>query len=119
MESAIDQKYRCLLEGNLEGYEECINQRYKAKYFCPECQTNRIKGKNYQKKGAVFWHQKSNSWRFYCVNNKCSANQGLSMYNFMGRLSQRLAKRYQLERWHSGTTGWGHDCPNPKDLLSN
>lgn len=113
MESPIDQKYRRLLEIRLKGYEECLNQRYIAKYFCPECQADNSKVKKKQKKGAIFWHPKSNSWRFYCVNNKCSINHGLSMYNFMDLVNQELARKYQLERWHSGTTGWGHDCPNP------
>lgn len=113
MESTLDQRYRLLLISKLEGFEESVNRRYKAKFFCPICQLNRDKKKYAQKKGAMFWHKKSNSWRFNCANNKC-VNSGVSMYNYLNLNDQRLAKEYQTDRWHSGTTGWGHDCPSPR-----
>lgn len=36
-----------------------------------------------------------------------------SMYRFLEKVNPEMARRYQIERWHSGTTGWGHDCPTP------
>jgi hypothetical protein len=35
------------------------------------------------------------------------------MYNYLAMLDQEMARRYQMDRWQSGTTGKGHDCPNP------
>jgi len=39
-----------------------------------------------------------------------------SMYRYLDKVNPELAKRYQRERWHSGTTGWGHDCPSPANV---
>ena len=43
---------------------------------------------------------------------KCNP-KGIGMFNYLSKLDSGLASAYQLERWHSGTTGWGHDCPSP------
>jgi hypothetical protein len=113
MESPIDQKYRLkLIKNHLNEYKESSTKKYKATFFCPFCQQNRVKGKYYQPKGAIFWQVKSNSWVFNCVNNKC-LGKGYNMFNYMNMLNPTLAKQYQTERWHSGTTGKGHDCSEP------
>ena len=115
MESPIDQRYRLLLMDKLEGYEESVNQRYKARFFCPSCQSNRDKKKYAQKKGAIFWHQQSNSWRINCI--RCHI-QGISMFKYLSSLDSKLANQYQQDRYKSGTTGWGHDCPSPNLSIS-
>jgi len=117
MESPIDQKYRLkLVNEYLHGYEECSNRKYKARFFCPFCQQNRVKGKYYQPKGAIFWQVRSNSWVFNCINYKC-LGKSYNMFNYMHMLNPILAKRYQVERWHSGTTGKGHNCPWPNVVI--
>jgi len=113
MESPIDYNYRQLLINRLDGYEESVNKRYKARFFCPFCQYDRDKKKYAQKKGAIFWHQQSNSWRINCI--KCH-RQGISMFKYLGLLDSSLARQYQHDRWCSGTTGWGHDCPTPDHM---
>jgi hypothetical protein len=111
MESPIDERYRLtLIARYLQDYEESSVHKCKAKFFCPLCQGSRKSGRYYQKKGAYFWHQASNSWRFNCV--KCHP-AGMSMYSYLLKINAKLASEYQMERWHSGTTGKGHDCPNP------
>jgi hypothetical protein len=111
MESLIDQRYRLdLVARYLEGYEEASMAQNKAKFFCPLCQSSRKRDKYQQKKGACFWNSTSNSWRFNCM--KCHP-KGIGMFNYLSKLDSGLASAYQLERWQSGTTGWGHDCPSP------
>ena len=107
MESPIDQRYRLkLINYYLEGYEE---KHGKAVFFCPLCQSSRPKGKYAQKKGAMFWISKWNTWRFNCM--KCLSMT--SMYRYLQNINPDMAKQYQQERWIAGTTGKGHDCPNP------
>ena len=111
MESAIDQRYRLeLISKRLEGFEETPSKKSSAVFYCPLCQSQRNREKYHQKKGAYFWNAQSHSWRFNCV--KCHPT-GISMYNYLAMLDQEMARRYQMDRWQSGTTGKGHDCPNP------
>jgi hypothetical protein len=42
---------------------------------------------------------------------KCLPMTG--MYQYLMKVNPDLGKRYQKERYHSGTTGKGHDCPRP------
>ena len=110
MESLIDQRYRLqLIEYHLEGFEE---KSGKSVFFCPLCQFSRPQGKYVQKKGGMFWCAQWNAWRFNCA--KCQPMT--SMYRFLEKVNPELARRYQRERWNSGTTGRGHDCPLPAPL---
>ncbi len=111
MESVIDQRYRLDLIGHyLEGYEE---KQGKAVFFCPLCQLQRPQGKYVQKKGGMFWIPQWNAWRFNCV--KCLPMTG--MYQYLMKVNPALGNKYQNERYQSGTTGKGHDCPAPQDAL--
>ena len=111
MESLIDQRYRLeLIQYCLEGYEM---KQGKEIFFCPLCQFDRPKTKYVQKKGGMFWKPQWNAWRFNCA--KCLPLT--SMYRFLEKVNPELAKRYQRERWISGTTGWGHDCPSPNEQV--
>ena len=108
MESMIDQRYRLdLIQHHLEGFEE---KQGKAVFFCPLCQFSRPQGKYVQKKGGMFWCQQWNGWRFNCM--KC-LRQATTMYRYLEKVNPEMAQRYQQDRWYSGTTGKGHDCPSP------
>jgi len=111
MESVIDQRYRLdLINHYLDGYEE---KQGKAVFFCPLCQVSRPSGKYVQKKGGIFWCAQWNAWRFNCM--KCLPMT--SMYRYLGRINPEMARRYQQDRWSSGSTGKGHDCPDPVNKL--
>ena len=107
MESPIDQRYRLdLIQHYLEGYEE---KPGKAVFYCPLCQLNRPRGKYVQKKGAMFWNEYFNAWRFNC--KKCLPMT--TMHRYLEQVNPEMARLYQRERYQSGTTGRGHDCRNP------
>ena len=111
MESMIDQRYRLeLIAKHLEGHEETPSKKSSAVFYCPLCQASRNREKYVQKKGAYFWNAQSNSWRFNCI--KCHPT-GMSMMNYLNLIDKSLARKYQMDRWQSGTTGKGHDCPGP------
>jgi hypothetical protein len=113
MESLIDQRYRFrLIQYHLEGFEE---KQGKAVFFCPLCQFSRPKGKYVQKKGGMFWIPQWNAWRFNCA--KCLLMT--SMYRYLEKVNPELARKYQKERYHSGTTGKGRDCPTPRDQMGS
>ena len=115
MESLIDQRYRLeLIAKHLEGHEETPTKKSAAVFYCPLCQASRNKEKYVQKKGAYFWNAQSNGWRFNCI--KCHPT-GMNMMNYLNLIDQTLAKKYQMDRWQSGTTGKGHDCPSPQVSL--
>jgi len=108
MESMIDQRYRLdLIRYGLEGFEE---KGSKAVFFCPLCQFSRPQGKYVQKKGGMFWIAQWNAWRFNCV--KCLPMT--SLYRFLEKVNPKMANRYQRDRYASGTTGKGHDCPTQR-----
>ena len=110
MESVIDERYRLdLIKYHLDGYEQ---KQGKSVFFCPLCQLSKPKGKYLQKKGAMFWISQWNAWRFNC--KKCLPMT--SMYLYLEKVNPEMARHYQRDRWHSGTTGWGHDCPSPKNI---
>jgi len=112
MESKIDERYRLdLIRYHLEGFEE---KNGKSIFYCPLCQNDRSLGKYYQKKGGMFWNSVCNSWRFNC--KKCLPMT--TMYRYLMLVNPLMGRAYQRERWHSGTTGKGRDCPNPEVLPS-
>ena len=107
MESVIDQRY-CLdlIKYHLDGFE---NKKGKLTFYCPLCQVSRPKGKYVQKKGGMFWIPQWNAWWLNCV--KCLPMT--SMYRYLEKVNPELARKYQRDRWNSGTTGKGYDCPSP------
>lgn len=108
MESLIDQRYRLdLIKYHLEGFEQ---KQGKSVFFCPLCQFSRPQDKYVQKKGGMFWIPQWNAWRFNCA--KCLSMT--SMYRYLEKVNPVMARSYQRERWTSGTTGKGHDCPTPR-----
>jgi hypothetical protein len=112
MESLIDQRYRLdLIKYHLDGFEE---KQGKSVFYCPLCQIFRHQGKYVQKKGGMFWCAQWNAWRFNCV--KC-LQQATTMYLYLMRVNPIMARQYQRERFHTGCTGKGTDCPNPANSV--
>ena len=108
MESPIDERYRLmLLDLQLEGVE-IKNGGSKYVFCCPMCQIGQNNGKYKNRKGCMFWVAKWNAWRFNCM--RCLHN-ATTMYKFLLAVNPSMAREYQRERHHSGTTGKGHDCP--------
>jgi hypothetical protein len=96
-ESPIDERYRLmLLEHYLDGAIEAAlpNSSRKWQFICPFCSP--LASKDYKKR------QKKD----------CMA--GKTLANLIGALNPVLGEAYRRERWHSGTTGKGHNCGNPQ-----
>jgi hypothetical protein len=111
METMIDERYRLLvLEHQVEGAE------YKAKdnkwiFCCPLCSPfAKNKAKSKEKKGTLLWNTGRSRWVFCC--HKCGIST--TFYRFLMLVNQPMGRQYQRDRWHSGTTGKGFDCPDPK-----
>ena len=116
-ESPIDERYRLmLLEHYLDGAVQVPYQgNAKWQFICPFC--GPLASKDYkkrQKKGALLWNTVQNSWVFTCAK-KGSADcmGGKTLGNFIAALNPALGAAYRRERCHSGTTGKGHNCPDP------
>ena len=113
MESIIDERYRLdLIQYHLEEVED---KPGKTIFFCPLCQSDRPKNKYIQKKGAMFWCEQWNAWRFNCM--KC-LRQATTMYRYLMLVNPEMGRQYQRDRFHSGRTGKGSDCPDPVDFRS-
>jgi hypothetical protein len=120
-ESPIDERYRLMLlehclNGGVEG--TCPNGAKKWQFICPFC--GPLANKDYkkrQKKGALIWNQVQNSWVFTCAKKgNATCMSGKTLGNFIAALNPALGRAYKRERWHSGTTGKGHNCSNAMNL---
>ena len=123
MESWIDKKYRLLvLQYCLENAVEktMVNGQPKWVFACPFCgPLGRTEGKKKQRKGALLWNDTQHSWVFHCAKGgsvQCCG--GKSFANFLSLLNPQLGEHYRQERWHSGTTGKGHNCRAPTGVRS-
>ena len=119
MESRIDEKYRLLvLQYCLENAVEktMVNGQPKWVFTCPFCgPLGRTEGKKKHCKGALLWNSTQHSWVFHCAKGgsvQCCG--GKSFANFLSLLNPQLGEQYRQERWHSGTTGQGHNCGAPR-----
>ena len=118
-ESHIDERYRLLL---LNQYLKNIKEVPVASggskwvFCCPFCSSlGRTEAKRNERKGVLLWNDLQNSWVFFCAlkgSSECSGG-GKTLEKFLSALDDDLAEQYRMERWHSGTTGKGHNCPNP------
>jgi len=43
---------------------------------------------------------------------------GKTLEKFLSSLEPELAEHYRIERWQSGTTGKGHNCPHPISVVA-
>jgi len=91
----------------------------KWSFICPFCGS--LSSKEYkkkQKKGALLWDARQNSWIFFCAKKgSVDCMNGKSFSNLISTLNPALGEAYRRERWHSGTTGWGHNCRAPKGAV--
>ena len=122
MESPIDQRYRLLLlEHYLTGAKEGVlkNGAKKWEFVCPFCgPLGRTEGKRRHLKGSLLWIIERNSWVFSCAKNGsmgCMNNKTFG--NLISALNPALGEAYKQDRWHSGTTGKGHNCGAPKGIV--
>ena len=122
-ESPIDQRYRLLL---LNRYLMNIKEvpvatgGSKWVFCCPFCSSlGRTEAKRNERKGVLLWNDLQNSWVFFCArqgSNECSG-RGKTLERFLGALAEEIAEQYRKDRWHSGTTGEGHNCRAPVCLV--
>ena len=117
-ESPIDERYRLML---LEHYfDDASDVRYRGftkwKFICPFCGFMSSKDyKNKQKKGSLLWDSRQHSWIFFCAKKgSVDCMNSKSFSNLITALNPALGEAYRRERWHSGTTGKGHNCAVPR-----
>ena len=120
-ESPIDERYRLML---LEHYlDAAIDVPYRGfkkwSFVCPFCAS--LSSKDYkkkQKKGSLLWDSRQNSWVFYCAKKgSLDCMNGKTFSNLITALNPALGDAYRRERWHSGTTGKGHNCKAPESVV--
>jgi len=121
MESPIDQRYRLLLiEHYLNGAKEGVlkNGDKKWVFICPFCgPLGRTEGKKKHLKGGLLWSAQRHSWVFHCAKNgsvECLYNKTFG--NLISALNPALGEAYKQDRWHSGTTGKGHNIGAPRSI---
>jgi hypothetical protein len=122
MESLIDERYRLLL---LEHYfENALEARQyggysKWQFVCPFCgHTGKTEAKKKHRKAVLLWNATQHSWVFHCSKNgSWDCMRGKSFGNLISALSPALGEAYRRERWHSGTTGKGHNCRAPESVV--
>ena len=124
-ESPIDQRYRLLLVNRyLKNVKEIPIARGGSKWVfcCPFCSSlGRTEAKRNERKGALLWNDLQNSWVFFCTKKgspECSGG-GKTFEKFLSALDDDLAEQYRVDRWKSGTTGKGHNCPDPYGPLNS
>jgi len=121
-ESPIDQRYRLvLLNQHLMNFKEVPVATGGSKWVfcCPFCSSlARTEAKRNERKGVLLWNDLQNSWVFFCARQgspECSGG-GKTLEKFLSALDDDLAEQYRMERWHSGTTGKGHNSTKPIEL---
>ena len=122
-ESPIDEKYRLLLMNRyLKNIKEIpvASGGSKWAFCCPFCMSlGRTEAKRNKPKAVLLWNDIQNSWVFSCARHGsgvCSGG-GKTLERFLDALDADLAEQYRIERWHSGTTGKGHNCRAPKGMV--
>lgn len=122
MESPIDERYRLrLLDYYLDDAKEGIlrNGSKKWVFICPFCgPLGRTEGKKKHQKGSLLWDSNQHSWVFNCKmrgNAQCMNNKNFG--NLISALNPALGEAYKQDRWHSGTTGRGHNTGAPRSVL--
>lgn len=121
MESAIDARYRQMLfEYYLNNVKDIplTGGKSKWKFACPFCgYLGKTENKKNHRKAALLWNETQNSWVFTCSKKgSCKCDRHLTFGNFITALNPELGEKYKMERWHSGTTGKGHNCAVPRRI---
>ena len=122
MESQIDERYRLLLlQHYLEDTRESKNYDGKTKFqfICPFCgPLGRTEGKKKHRKAALLWNPTQHSWVFYCAKKGgMECVNGKTIGNLISALNPALGEAYKRDRWHSGTTGKGHNIGAPRSVV--
>jgi len=122
MESPIDEKYRLLLlEHYLDNAQEVTGPGGSSKwqFVCPFCgPLGRTEAKKKYRKAALLWNTTQHSWVFYCAKKGClECMGGKTFSNLISALNPALGEAYKRDRWHSSTTGKGHNCSAPQRLV--
>ena len=122
-ESSIDERYRFLLVNrSLKNAKEVPVASVGSKWIfcCPFCSSlGRTEAKRNERKGALLWNDLQNSWVFFCAKKdspECSGG-GKTFERLLDALDADLAEQYRIDRWHSGTTGKGHNCRAPQSVI--
>ncbi len=119
-ESPIDERYRLtLLEYYLDGAVDAPYRGCKKWMFiCPFCGSMSSKEyKKKEKKGSMLWDSRQNSWIFFCAKKRSvQCMNSMNFSNFISALNPALGEAYRRDRWHSGTTGKGHNCGAPQGI---
>jgi len=121
MESQIDERYRLLLlQHYLEDTKESKNYDGKTKFqfICPFCgPLGRTEGKKKHRKAVLLWNATQHSWVFTCAKKGgVECMNGKTLGNLISALNPALGEAYKRDRWHSGTTGKGHNCGAPHSV---
>ena len=121
MESRIDERYRLkLLEYYLGNSKEMVLHGGSRKWIfvCPFCGSlGRTEGKRTHRKGSLLWNAQQHSWVFSCAKKgsvECMNNKTFG--NLISTLNPALGEAYKQDRWHSGTTGKGHNIGAPRSI---
>ena len=122
-ESPIDERYRLvLLNRYLKNTKEVpiVSGGSKWVFCCPFCSSlGRTDAKRNERKGVLLWNYLQNSWVFFCARQgsaECSGG-GKTLEKFLSALDADLAEQYRIDRWHSDTTGKGHNCGVPMTVV--
>ena len=120
-ESVIDERYRLmLLEHYFDGVVEVplVGGGCKFQFICPFCGAlGRTEGRKRHRKAALLWNPVQHSWVFCCSKKgSVECQKGKTLGNLIGALNPDLGEAYKVARWHSGTTGKGHNCGAPKSV---
>jgi len=121
MESPIDERYRLkLLEYYLDDAKEGVlsNGAKKWEFICPFCgPLGRTEGKRRHLKGSLLWNAQQHSWVFSCAKKgSVECMNGKTLGNLISALNPALGEAYKQDRWHSGTTGKGHNIRAPRSI---
>ena len=93
-----------------------VNGLIRYGFPCPFCQmVCETESARNKRVAYLLPHKESFSWTFYCHRRKtpqCLTSRSFS--NFLELYNPSLFKEYQMEKYHSGTTGKGHNTADPK-----
>jgi hypothetical protein len=110
-ESPIDNSYRNEFFSNSFLLQPTCKEAGRVWSFaCPLCSSaQKQEWKKRKETACLIWNEQQNSWKFRC--HRCGKSTNL--YHLLLLVDPTLAARYQMDRFHAGTTGKGHDCPSP------
>ena len=122
-ESPIDERFRLIAFNRyLKNVKEVpvASGLSKWVFCCPFCSAmGRTEAKRNERKVVLLWNDLQHSWVFFCARQgsaECSGG-GKTFEKFLNALDVELAAQYRIERLHSGTTGKGHNCGTPRNIV--